>query len=328
MKHLALLFFGLLMGTITSGQTWYRVYPGGIPLVYIDYYDGGIAANISLENEPHLFYTNTNDTTNAWVYGTSSKPFFENELGWVTDSVNSYSDSLRSELVVMIPSDQNGSYQTSWIVFEHKFDTDTLLDGGYMEYSCDSMNWDLIGQVWGPVGDEPPSSIDVFNFRSRLHDTIRAFTGAESEWKWSAVQFMWYFSRVHGSESQSGGCDWEDMDTVYIRFVFESDGIQTNKAGWMIRNITIGLDNFPGVVNEYLLSAMELYPNPTNGVISFHFLENVTKPKTVEVYDMMGKKVLSMPYQSTIDVSVLTTGNYIVTVFTEKGVFRQKLEVE
>jgi hypothetical protein len=327
MKQLALLFFGLLMGTITSGQTWYGVYPGDLPLVEIDYYDGGIAANISPINEPHLFSTNTNDTTNAWVYGTSSKPFFENELGWVTDSVNAYSDSLRSELVVMIPSNEDGwLYQTSWILFEHKFETDTLLDGGYMEYSCDSINWEVVSQTWGTSG--PPQQLEVLRFTSVLHDTVQAFTGSEPEWQWSAVQFIWYYSVFHDNPSRSGGCTWENVDTLYVRFVFESDGIQTSKAGWMIRNITIGLDNFPGAVDEYLLSAMELYPNPTNGVISFNFLENVTKPETVEVYDMMGKKVLSMPYQSTIDVSVLNAGNYIVTVFTKKGVFRQKLVVE
>ncbi len=325
MKQLVLLLFSLLVGPTTFAQTWYHVNPGDIPLVEIDGYDGGIAANISPENEPHLFSTNTNDTTNAWVYGTSSKPFFDNEVGWVTDSVNTYSDSLRSELVVMIPSDVNGPYQTSWIVFEHKFETDTLLDGGYMEYSCDSMNWDLIDH-WEQ--QNTPQQLNVFNFPSVLHDTVQAFTGSEQGWTWSAVQFIWYYSVFHGNPSRSGGCLEQNMDTIYVRFVFESDGIQTSKAGWMIRNITIGLDNFPGAVNEYLLSAMELYPNPTNGVISFNFLENVTKPAMVEVYDIMGKKVLSMPYQSTLDVSVLTAGNYIVAVFTEKGVFRQKLVVE
>ncbi|MCF8276320.1 MAG: T9SS type A sorting domain-containing protein [Flavobacteriales bacterium] len=326
MRLLTSVFLFVFCFTTVKSQTWYHVNPGDVPLVEIDGYDGGIAANISPINEPHLFSVNTSDSSNAWVYGTTSKSFFDNEIGWVTDSVNSYADSLRSELVVMIPSNDNYSYQTSWIAFEHKYSTDTLVDGGYLEYSCDSVNWQSIAWTWSQLN--LPLETEIFNFPSIIHDTVYGFSGNQSEWTWSAVQFIWYVSVFQGNESRSNGCDWENMDTVYVRFVFESDSMETGKDGWMIRNMIIGLDNFPGAVGEYVKSPIDVYPNPASDMVRFLIPDGIETPTSTLVYDMAGRVVLSVPFHLNLDVSMLDAGNYIIALVTDKAVFRQKLLVK
>jgi hypothetical protein len=70
----------------------------------------------------------------------------------------------------------------------------------------------------------------------------------------------------------------------------------------------------------------EVYPNPTNGVIR---IENV-KDATVEVFDMLGKRVAvvdNAEYQTSIDLGAFAEGSYIVRVTANEGVGMRKVNL-
>lgn len=61
------------------------------------------------------------------------------------------------------------------------------------------------------------------------------------------------------------------------------------------------------------LSLLTIYPNPVKDIISFNYLLN--NKLYVEVYDITGRKVMDLNNaDSSIDVSVLSSGNYILKI--------------
>lgn len=85
---------------------------------------------------------------------------------------------------------------------------------------------------------------------------------------------------------------------------------------------SVNIDNIAGI--EFLL-----YPNPSNGIITFEIDNNKKEPLTVEIFDISGQKTLSRSYNSgkskeTIDFSYSAKGIYNVKISSEsKTVFRK-----
>lgn len=116
-----------------------------------------------------------------------------------------------------------------------------------------------------------------------------------------------------------------------------------NAGVFNVANWTIGADNefddpnntcayitgaFPMSVNQQTLENFELYPNPvTNGVLTIITENNLEK--NIQIYDMLGKQVLSATLTSTtLNVSNLNVGIYIIKI-EEAGRFAtQKLVIE
>jgi hypothetical protein len=79
-------------------------------------------------------------------------------------------------------------------------------------------------------------------------------------------------------------------------------------------------------VGQNTYNDFEVYPNPTNGVIR---IENV-KDATVEVFDMLGKRVAvvdNAEYQTSIDLGAFAEGSYIVRVTANEGVGMRKVNL-
>lgn len=64
-----------------------------------------------------------------------------------------------------------------------------------------------------------------------------------------------------------------------------------------------------------------MYPNPTNKVLTISSKETL---KSVEIFNLLGKKVLSST-KNTIDVSSLSSSVYLVKLTSDKGVSTKKL---
>ncbi len=65
-------------------------------------------------------------------------------------------------------------------------------------------------------------------------------------------------------------------------------------------------------VDEFNLNTVAIYPNPTNGLISF---KNLKEEQVATIYNMLGQKVKTQSVNSTtnsIDVSSLATGTYFI----------------
>jgi uncharacterized repeat protein (TIGR01451 family) len=72
---------------------------------------------------------------------------------------------------------------------------------------------------------------------------------------------------------------------------------------------------------------IEVYPNPTSNVLNFKFSDNRLQPNTIFVYDLAGREVMSAPFVQQLDVSGLQPGNYILSLQSDKGTFREKFVI-
>ncbi len=338
MKKLILFLFVLVAGDV-KGQTIYEcnILP---PNFWCNYYS--FLDTLDFIEDSSLIIIDTANACNTWQLGHSYKPVFDSAtspLGLVTDTLYPYSSNSKCSFILKQPI--NGYPQTSILFFEHKYESDSLLDGGYIEYSCDyGQNWKLInGDLWqGGVGIYNyynylglPGSLSNGTM-SNLHDTVPAFTGTNVNWEWSGFQIIWEFGVMMPVETRSGGgfnCSFPP-DTLYYRFTFESDSIDNSKAGWMIRNIVTGGSDYISSVPEFSSQPLKLFPNPATQNISIELPLNSGKLSSILISDIAGNVVASplTPLQGergTVDVSHLAPGIYFVLAETDKFVFRQKL---
>ncbi|MGK6340909.1 T9SS type A sorting domain-containing protein [Chryseobacterium sp. DT-3] len=109
----------------------------------------------------------------------------------------------------------------------------------------------------------------------------------------------------------------ETIDINQLRFVHDNaDG-------------TAYIDNLK-VYNQAILSSANsavnkktvvVYPNPASDFIK---INSSGKIKNIEIYDMAGKKIEFRSENDKIDVSNLSTGNYLINIKTENGNFSEK----
>ena len=68
-----------------------------------------------------------------------------------------------------------------------------------------------------------------------------------------------------------------------------------------------------GTIENNLLSTLVIYPNPAKNQLSFN--KAFEKPINLEIFDITGRKVKQVDYtDSTIDISELSSGNYILKI--------------
>lgn len=94
-------------------------------------------------------------------------------------------------------------------------------------------------------------------------------------------------------------------------FEYTGNGSQDGVAYWS----TLGIEDFEQVGN------ITLYPNPSNSILNIH-VQTTGANGTIEVYNILGKKVISRELVSEatkIDVSGWNSGVYLVKISSENG---------
>ncbi|MBO7201659.1 MAG: leucine-rich repeat domain-containing protein, partial [Bacteroidales bacterium] len=105
--------------------------------------------------------------------------------------------------------------------------------------------------------------------------------------------------------------EWSDGDTNRIReLMVVCDSVLIAKFE---RNV--------GISNIDNLEDLDLYPNPTTGIITF----NRTDIKKVEVLDAVGRTIMAVENKHIIDLSKLTKGYYTLRITTAEGVAVRKV---
>jgi predicted extracellular nuclease len=82
------------------------------------------------------------------------------------------------------------------------------------------------------------------------------------------------------------------------------------------RNSSSPLNTCSLSTNQNQISGLQVYPNPTKNILNI--TTDLNSTKNIEIYDMIGKKVLVENIQTQLNVSSLLTGMYIVKI-TEDG---------
>ncbi|MCF8258933.1 MAG: T9SS type A sorting domain-containing protein [Flavobacteriales bacterium] len=287
---------------------------------------------------PDTIQVDTADGCSLWQLGHSHKAVFDSVspfLGIATDTIQPYAVNLDCSFSLRPELHPYGWYWYSgFILFEHRFETDSLKDGGFLQFSCDSgATWSTFGTSdWIDNGLEViyhnyagvpnPTYWDPGEFQiSTIRDTIPAFTGLSSGWEWSGIMF--YTPPVKWEEEAYPCSDFNSPPL--IRFRFLSDSIDDGLSGWMIRNIVFGVAGTTGSVLEPDSFPFRLAPNPTSSVTQIQVLDNSNPIKVVRLNDLKGQEYPVNESNNLLDLTLLPSGIYVVTFVTDKGVFRQRL---
>ncbi len=80
----------------------------------------------------------------------------------------------------------------------------------------------------------------------------------------------------------------------------------------------------PSIENGFQASTMKIFPNPTNGYINIHGIEQKAH---VRIYDLLGKKLISIQLNSNkaLDISQLDAGVYLIEVHENNKYFIDQL---
>lgn len=143
------------------------------------------------------------------------------------------------------------------------------------------------------------------------------------------------FSRFGGGGDEDFWSSIMVGDTIFTVGSTNSESIQFNQTSFEIegsRDLLLLRSCLPcdvqvGLETSSFEGQVKIYPNPATNLL------NITVPAnawaiSIEILDMLGKEVLHQPYTTQLDVSGLPAGNYMLVVYTEKGVLREKLVVE
>ena len=272
------------------------------------------------------------DTTagNIWQIGLPQKTFFDTAhsvpYAIMTDTINPYPVNNLSTFTVEFTDSVMWGIGDAYIGFWHKYEMDSLKDGGYVEISLDS------GATWLNNYNCYANNVFVFdqiNFYDSFLDTIQgnipAFTGTHNTWEYSAIKFQWVIPVM---PTYSGGDNKSPYNCpkVMFRFNFKSDSIQTNKAGWIIDDLAIRIYDIGSGINENHQSSfnVEVFPNPINehGILQAVSFHN-EKDFTISIYNSLGQEIkttsLDKNNQYIIKANELTSGIYFYSIRNKIG---------
>ena len=241
------------------------------------------------------FYFDTSQVNNIWQLGTPQKSMFDSAysppFAFVTDTINNYSINNTSSILFTVWSDCN------WfeINFMHRINTDTLIDGGIIEYSIDS------GNTWNNIRN---ANVTFSNNFYPITSTIASNSNKAGFTGTSGWMYSWFLGPILSQ-------------IVQYRFTFTSDSNDTNKDGWMIDNIAT-LGYMVGINELESTAAVKLYPNPTNNLFAIE-MKNPIKFVSAVVMDLKGKEfdISTKPF---IDLSKFENGIYLIRITTSLGI--------
>lgn len=203
-------------------------------------------------------FIDTSITGNIWQIGNPLKPFFNGSLTFpnamVTDTINPYPTNNVSEFIIKTPTcfGSCGVHMT----FYHKYDTDSLSDGGTILVSNNGASW--LNIINSPAFTSFPYNYYQFSDSvSSLNDI--GFSGHSNGWK----QTWAYWN-------------YPPTDTLWIKFKFASDNFQSSKDGWMIDSLVFNYDLGIGIAEDKTPVKYQLSPNPfkDNSILTFNQTES------------------------------------------------------
>ena len=247
---------------------------------------------INFESPSSMVWIDDTQENNIWQIGTPQKEYFDEAYSVpyaiLTDTLQNYGENVHSSFVVSVKdwSWFNGS--PSILTFKHKFDTDTLSDGGYIDVSYDS------GENWLRIIHDSTMfncnwtygygyySQNFYAEDDTLFNGEPGFSGHSDGWETSS--FNWLYCL---------GVKDDYPDSLMIRFNFISDDIVSNKAGWMIDDIKLQSFECSSVSEKENNISSSIYPNPINrnSVLEIGGLNGRTYE--MEIFDLNGRLIYS-----------------------------------
>ena len=192
----------------------------------------------------------------------------------------------------------------------HKYDTDSLMDGGYITISYDE------GISWINIIDDtcwyfdicpPDESSNLYHHEDTLFNGESGFSGNSGGWVKTGL--AWYIMPVFETMDAP-------EDTIILRFNFVSVSITSDKEGWMIDHIKLYAIDLGGGADDPIHENREilLYPNPCRDYININGMNAGTD---FQIFTPMGHVIMEGSIDSDrINVEDLPPGPYILQLKT------------
>jgi hypothetical protein len=256
--------------------------------------------------------------TDLWQIGVPNKSIFKESYSGLraimTDSIKSYGDSISTYFQIKTINNESGN--ETYLSFWNKWDTDTLNDFGYLDYSLDGgINWFLCEEKEFFYSTcQGKAIISHSRDEGILYSTSvpSYFSGSKNSWVKEQFIFRW------------SCCDFNHNDicvpdSVMIRFYFKSDNNKNNKDGWIIDDIYFGWNgNYESAPNNQ--NNIEIYPNPFT---NYFIIENKNYQK-VDIFDITGQfqftTKLDAHKKCIINTQQLKRGTYIIKLIGNKQI--------
>ncbi|MFP4664978.1 MAG: T9SS type A sorting domain-containing protein [Bacteroidales bacterium] len=250
------------------------------------------------------------DSSSTWQIGIPDKTVFDSAFSPVhailTDTTNPYPVNDTSSFIIrhlrpIWPGAGNESLQLN---FMYRMNTDSLTDYGLVEASIDN------GETWINLIDEA----DTYGFYW-LTGQEPVLTGNTDGWQ------------TFGLELSSLTYELGLSDTLLYRFTFISDGIQTNKDGWMIDNFDL-IDSWESKESLLQNKEIRIYPNPTSGTLHIEGENFSPGSSRMDVYDISGKLLIQRRLHSSSTELDLPAGMYFIRIAGKEITDIQKIIIK
>lgn len=254
-----------------------------------------------------------NPTNNSWEIAFPNKTYFntgyDGKMAILTDANAYYPNNCNDNFLITLPWFAEGM-----LSFYHKFDTDTLKDGGIIEISYDN------GKSWENIIDDT-NHINT-RFIGLYEGTITGgeygFSGKSDGWQY--VELYWHWAALLKKNLMY------DFSSTQIRFRFVSDNNNTNKEGWMIDNIIFRGYDITGSVETLEDEEVHIYPNPTHDFIKFTPQQIINNGYALTLFDAQGNRIKFTPLvDGKIDVADIETGIYFYRLQKENRINTGKI---
>ncbi len=168
-----------------------------------------------------------------------------------------------------------------FIQFWHKFQFDSLNDGGIITASIDTFDFKNIIMLQ----DNPYLDFIGFNYTAdNIFGSDTGYTGSSENWNYTEIHILIEPWVRLGKIS-------EYDDTFHLRFNIISDSIITGDAGWAIDNIVFGGFYGSDIDNNEPAVLIKTYPNPATDMVYIYAAGSQNLPLTILISDVHGRPV-------------------------------------
>ncbi len=270
--------------------------------------------------EPYEYLVIDTSSQNIWQIGEPNKTFFDSAYSVnnaiVTDTLNFYPLNNYSYFDLKIGAFNYNDYYPGDIFIEikHKFDTDTLKDGGFITVSYDQgLTWmNIINDTVYEQATPSLDNLNLYNLYDTLYNGEFGFSGHSNGW--ITTMFSWHYIPAKNN-----------MDTIYdtmvVRFNFISDNIENNKEGWMIDNIKLYSVALDGGINDIKSLKFKISPNPMNATAIIEM--NSYNEIELSIFNIQGQLVRQKNYFNNQSIIInkdrLNSGIYFVKIRTDEN---------
>ena len=265
---------------------------------------------IDFESEAKIHYYNP--PQNIWQIATPAKMSFPNARSGqnviITEAVKPYPVNNNSSFSITFYKSDFQNASQLWLEFYHYFDMDTLSDFGFVDFSINGEDWFTFNDFNLNFIESDHQRVFIYDNVAQGADASALITGESGTWVRDNYYWTWGIGYKAVEEEPIY------PDSILIRFTFNSDEVDSNRAGWMIDDIKVSKLRYSDA-EDIKIETFKVIPNPTSSHVH---ITNDRIIKSLSLYDTRGKKVIEETEinkpEYYLDIEFLQSDIYILII--------------